>query len=48
MAAALVECTKEEQQNMVRFLWSEGVESSKIYGRLSHQYDETCMNERKV
>jgi predicted RNA-binding protein with PIN domain len=48
MAASLTEYTKEEQQSVIRFLWSVGVKTSDMYRRMTVQYGDNCMSGRKV
>jgi len=38
MAALLSTCTVEEQRNVIRFLWSEGVKPSEMYRKMKVQY----------
>jgi hypothetical protein len=44
----MVECAKEQHQYVIRFLWSEGVKTGEIYGRMSVQYGDNCMRRREV
>jgi len=38
MAAKLINCTKEEQRSVIRFLWAEGVSGAQIHLRMCAQY----------
>ena len=38
MAAKLINCTKEEQRSVIRFLWAEGVPGAQIHIRTCAQY----------
>jgi hypothetical protein len=47
MAAALTECS-EEHRSVIRFLlWSETVETDDIYWKMTLQYGDNWINERK-
>jgi hypothetical protein len=48
VSTSLVLSTKEEQCAVIRFLWSEGVKTAKIYCRLLLQYEDSCIAQRKV
>ena len=48
MAAPLSTCTVEEQQRVIRFLWSEGVKPSEIYRRMKVQYGDSCLSQGRV
>jgi hypothetical protein len=48
MVVPLIEITKEQQRYVIRFLWSEGVETDELYGRMATQYGDSYMNQRKV
>ena len=48
MAAPLSTCTLEEQQSIIRFLWSESVKSSEIYRRMKVQYGDSCLSQERV
>jgi hypothetical protein len=39
MATPLIDCTTEEKLSLIRFLWSEGVDASKMCGETTVQYD---------
>ena len=47
MAAPLSFCTKEEQRSVIRFLWSEGVSGAEIHRRLSAQYGNSVLLQRR-
>jgi hypothetical protein len=46
MAAALTECI-QEQRSVIRFLWSEAVETGDVYERMTFQYGGNCMNQKE-
>ena len=48
MAAPLSACTKQEQRSVIRFLWSEGVSGAEIHRRLSAQYGNSVLLQRRV
>jgi len=48
MDAPLQDCTIEEQQGVVRFLWAEGVKPVEIHRRMLAQYGHSTMSKRKV
>ena len=48
MAAPLSTCTVEEQQNAIRFLWSESVKPSEMYRRMKVQHGDSCLSEGRV
>jgi hypothetical protein len=39
---------KEQQRSVIRFVWSEGVKTGEMYGRLTAQHGYTCMRQREV
>ena len=41
-----VDCTKEEQRSVIRFLWSEGVSGVAIHLRLSSQCGNSVLSQR--
>ena len=45
MAAPMSTCTVEDQPNVIRFLWSEGVKRSEIYRRTNVQYGDSCLSQ---
>ena len=45
MATPMPTCTVEEQQSVIRFLWSEGTKPSKIYGKMKVQYGDSCLSQ---
>jgi hypothetical protein len=47
MAVPLTECTKEERRFVI-VLWSESMKTDEIYGRMTVQYGDNCMNQRQV
>ena len=40
IAAKLINCTKEEQRSVIRFLWAEGVPRAQIHHRMCAQYED--------
>jgi hypothetical protein len=48
MAAILIECTKEEQRSVIHLLWLESVKISEIQGRITVQYGDNCMGQRRI
>jgi len=48
MAAKLINCTKEEQQSVIRFLWAEGVLGAQIHLRVCAQYGDKVLFRRIV
>jgi hypothetical protein len=48
MAAALSNCTIEEQRTSVRFLWAEGVKSTEIHRWMLAQYGARTMHQLKI
>jgi transposase len=48
MATPMPTCTEEEQRSIIRFLWSEGVKPSEIYGRMKVQYGDRCLSQGRV
>jgi hypothetical protein len=48
MPACLSVCTKEEQRNVIRFLWAEGVKGAEIHARLCTQYGEKVLPRRSM
>jgi hypothetical protein len=48
MADPLIERTKQQQRSEIRFLWSDEVKTVEMYGTMTVQYGENCMNQRKV
>jgi len=44
MAAKLINCTKEEQRSVIRFLWAEGVPGAQIHLRLCAQYGDKVLS----
>ena len=48
MDAPLQDCTIEEQRGVVRFLWAEGAKPVEIHRRMSAQYGQSTMSQRKV
>jgi len=47
-AAKLINCTKEEQRSVVRFLWAEGVLGVQIHLRMCAQYGDKVLSGRIV
>jgi hypothetical protein len=43
----LLQCTKEEQRVVIRFLWSEEVRPAQIHRRMLLQYDNSCLAKRR-
>jgi len=48
MDTPLQDCTIEEQRDVVRFLWAEGVKPVEIHRRMLAQYGQSTMSQRKV
>jgi len=48
MAAKLINCTKEEQRSVIRFLWGEGVPGAQIHLRMCTQYGDKVLSCRIV
>ena len=48
MAAILINCTKEEQRSVIRFLWAEGVPGTQIHLRMCAQYWDKVLPRRIV
>ena len=48
MAAILINCNKEEQNSVIRFLWVEGVPGAQIHLRMSAQYGDKVFSYRIV
>ena len=48
MAAKLINCTKEEQRLVIRFLWAEGVLGAQIYLRMCAEYGDKVLSRRIV
>ena len=48
MAAKLINCTKEEQRLVIRFLWAEGVPGAYIHLRMCAQYRDNVLSRRIV
>jgi len=48
MAAKLINCTKEEQRSVIRFLWAEGVPGAQIHLRMCDQYGDKVLSRRIV
>jgi len=48
MDAPLRHCTIEEQGELVRFLWAEGLKPVEIHRRTLAQYGQSTMSQRKV
>jgi len=48
MDAILQDCSIEEQRDVVRFLWAEGVKPVDIHHRMLAQYGQSTMSQRKV
>ena len=48
MAVLLQQCTKQEQQSVVRFLFSKGVKPIEIHRRMSIQYGDRRMSRTQV
>jgi len=48
MAAPLIECTKEQQKPVIRFLWPEDVKTCKIYARITMQNSDNCGSQKKI
>ena len=48
MAAKLINCTKEEQRSVIRFLWAEGVPGAQIHLLMCAQYGDKVLSRRIV
>jgi len=48
MAVKLINCTKEEQCSVTRFLWAEGVLGAQIHLRMCAQYGDKVLSHRIV
>ena len=48
MAAKLINCSKEEQRSVIRFLWAEGVPGAQIHLRMCAQYGDKVLSCRIV
>jgi len=48
MDAPLQDCTIEEQRDVVRFVWAEGVKPVEIHRRMLSKYRQSTMSQRKV
>jgi len=48
MAAKLINCTKEEQRSVIRFLCAEGVPGAQIHFRMCAQYGDKVLSRRIV
>ena len=48
MEDPLQDCTIEEQSDVVRFLWVEGVKPVEIHHRILVQYGQSTVSQRKV
>ena len=48
MDPSLRDCTIEEQQGIVRFLWAEGVKPVEIHRCMLAQYGQSTTSQRKV
>jgi len=48
MAVKLINCTKEEQRSVVRFLWAEGVPGVQIHLRMCAQYGDKFLSRKIV
>ena len=48
MAVKLINCTKEEQRSVTRFLWAEGVPGAQIHLRICAQYEDKVLSGRIV
>jgi len=46
MAAKLINCTKEEQRSLIRFLW--GVPGAQIHLRICAQYGDKVLSRRII
>jgi len=44
MAAKLINCTKEEQCSVIRFLWAEGVPGAQIHLLMCAQYGDKVLS----
>ena len=48
MAAKFINCTKEEQRSVIRFLWAEGVPGAQIHLCMCAQYGNKVPSRRIV
>ena len=48
MAAKLINCPKEEQRSVIRFLRAEGVPGAQIHPRMFAQYGDKVLSRRIV
>jgi len=48
MAAKLINCTKEGQRSVIRFLWAEGVPGAQIHLRMCAHYGDKVLSRRIV
>ena len=48
MAAKLINCTKEEQRSVIRFLWAEGVPGAQIHLRMCGLYGYKVLSRRII
>jgi hypothetical protein len=48
MAAKLGNCTKEEQQSVIRYLWAEGLPGGQIHQHMCAQYEDSALSRRVV
>ena len=48
MAVKLINCTKEEQRSVIRFLWAEGVPGAQIHLHMCAQYGDKVLSRRIV
>lgn len=48
MASTLEDCTIEEHQDVIRFVFSEGTKSSVIYSIMLNKYKKSFMNRAKL
>jgi hypothetical protein len=48
MATKLINCTKEEQRSVIRFLWTEGGPGAQIHLRTCAQYGDKVLSRRIV
>jgi hypothetical protein len=43
----LLHCTKEQQRSVLRVLWSQGVKTSGVCGRMTVQCGDCCVDQRQ-
>ncbi|UYV67819.1 hypothetical protein LAZ67_5002135 [Cordylochernes scorpioides] len=48
MEAPLKDCTTLEQRAVIRFLSSEGIQTSKICQRMKNIYGESCLSQKNI